>query len=103
MAEEKKNNNYLYMASYCYGNQFATSGQTSDGEDRAERFKKRLEVFENIESIYDAKQALETDIPVKTARTSFSVGNAKVFILNTDNMVRISFSSPEEFIAYNFV
>ena len=97
------NNNYFYMASYCYENQLANGGLNAGGGDRAERFKKRLEVFENIESIYDAKKILETDIPVKTAKTSFSVGNAKVFILNTNDMVRISFSAPEEFIAYNFV
>ena len=72
-------------------------------KDKLEKFLQRLDEFQNITSLKEAKKLASKILPVKNERTTFRVGEAKCVILNTDETLRIIVDSPPKFVSYDFI
>lgn len=72
-------------------------------DERAEKFKTRLNEFQNVFTLEEAKNLLQKNMPVVLEKTTFYIGKSKCVIINTDKQLRILYDSPEEFISYDFV
>lgn len=69
---------------------------------KIENFKNRIKAFENVSSLSEAKELAVDILRINEEKSSFSVAGAKCFVINTDELFRISFDSPNEFISYSF-
>lgn len=94
---------FLNSADNYYSNQHFQAQIKEKNKEKSNEFRKRFDAFNDVETIEEAKELLNKTIPVSLSKTVFTVGDAKVVILNTDEMLRISFSTEEECILYNFV
>ena len=74
-----------------------------ENKKKIERMIVRLKEFENIETIEEAKELAKKILPVANEINRFSVGDAKCTVINRDDLFRISFDTPDEFISYDFV
>ncbi len=84
-------------------NQYTMAQQMAlDNERKTRELKERLSQFANIATLVEAKNLAKTILPTKQEITSFYSGNAKCIVINKDDMIRISFDTPEEFICYDF-
>lgn len=72
-------------------------------QEKYNEFKKRIEAFNTIETIEEAKELSEKILPVSNEKTTFRVGNGKCTIINRDTLFRISLNSQDEFISYDFI
>ena len=92
---------YSVPASYAYE---GLKEQVQEAKDeKAEKFKIRLNEFQNVYTLTEAKKLLQKNMPVVLERTTFYIGKSKCVIINTDKQLRIMYDSPEEFISYDFV
>ena len=71
--------------------------------EKLEKFKARLNEFNNVGDLKEAKELAERIMPVKNEHTVFWIGDAKCIIISSEQMLRISLESPKEFISYDFV
>ena len=74
----------------------------NQAEEKIKEFKKRLQAFENISTLEEAKKIAKEIMPVSKEINHFRVGSAKCVIINKDDMFRICLDSDEEFISYDF-
>lgn len=74
----------------------------NENKKKSDAMKVRIEEFAKINTIEEAKNLAKQILPVANDINRFSVGNAKVIIINTSDIFRISFDSPDEFISYDF-
>lgn len=107
--EAKKTGNNLQYIQYNpqmvngYNALFEQKNNVDTKKEKAEKFKQRLSEFKNIKTLEEAKVLMDKIMPVKLERTVFFVGDAKCTIISRNNMLRICYNSPTEFISYNFV
>lgn len=66
-------------------------------------FKNRINKFNNIQTLVEAKNLSQQIMPVAQELSQFRVGDALCVIVNKPNMFRISLDSETEFISYDFV
>lgn len=71
-------------------------------KEKYDEFKKRIEKFEDVSTIEEAKELAKQILPVANEKNIFKVGNGKCTIVNTEDVFRICLDSSEEFIAYDF-
>jgi hypothetical protein len=95
-------NKFNMQAMVDWNNMFAEKSDKEVKEDKVANFKKRIEAFQNISTLEEAKALLMKTIPVKLERTVFFIGDAKCTIINKSNRLRISLDSDKEFICYDF-
>ena len=101
--DRNKDRAYLNSTENYYNNQYFQEQIKAKNKEKSNEFRKRFDAFENIETIDEAKEFLNKTMPVAGIKTAFTVGDAKVVILNTYDKLRITFSTQEEYISYNFV
>ena len=65
-------------------------------------FKARLQAFEEISSLQEAKELAEKILPVSQEINHFRIGEAKCVVVNRPNMFRVSIDTESEFICYDF-
>ena len=73
-----------------------------NNETKYIEFKERIQQFEEVSNIEDAKSLAKKIIPVANKITKFRVGDAKCTVINSDDIFRISVDRKDEFISYNF-
>lgn len=100
---KNKDRAYLNSAENYYSNQHFQEQIRAKNKEKSNEFRKRFDAFEDIETIEEAKELLSKTMPVANIKTTFTVGDAKITILNKYDMLRITFSTQEELISYNFV
>lgn len=66
-------------------------------------FKNRINKFNNIQTLAEAKNLSQQIMPVAQELSQFRIGDALCVIVNKPNMFRISLDSETEFISYDFV
>ena len=86
-----------------YNALFEQKNNVDTKREKAENFKQRLSEFKKIKTLEEAKILMDKIMPVRLERTVFFVGDAKCTIINKNNLLRICYDSPTEFISYNFV
>lgn len=72
-------------------------------EEKYNEFKTRLEKFEEITTLDEAKDLSKKILPVAKDFNKFKIGNATCIIINRDDMFRVSLDSEKEFICYDFI
>lgn len=75
----------------------------NNDKEKLDLFKKRLEAFDNVRSLSDAKALLNKTMPVTLDRTVFYIGDAKCIIINLPKQLRICLKTPTEFLIYHFM
>ena len=102
-----KNNDYEMQSSVgqvkSYSELSCNMILSSQNQSKTEKFKERLEKFKDITTLSEAKELLNKIMPVTKERTKFNVGDAKCIIINKENLLKISYISPNEFINYSFI
>ena len=76
--------------------------QALEDKKKADNLKRRLEPFNNIESLEKAKELAKEILPTAEEYTQFYAGNAKCSVLNAQDVFRITFDTADEFICYDF-
>lgn len=76
--------------------------QEKQNEEKVLEFKKRIEGFEKVGSIEEAKELAAKILPTKNPITTFYVGNAKCNVINTEDVFRICLDTNQEFLCYDF-
>ena len=98
MSEQKKSKNLNpLLVQYS-----SSSNYEANKADRVKEFKERIQKFENVKSLAEAKELAQEIIPTVNEINRFYIDSAKCVIVNNDNMFRISFDTTEEFISYDF-
>ena len=72
-------------------------------EQKLKEFKERLNQFGAIETLEEAKELSKKILPVNSEFTRFNIGGATCFIINNDDLFRVSLDSKDEFICFDFV
>ena len=70
--------------------------------EKYQKFKARIQQFENITTIAEAKELAKEVLRISDKDCSFKVGNARCVVISNENMFRISIDTPDEFISYDF-
>ena len=70
--------------------------------EKVKEFKTRLESFNNVTTIEEAKELAKNIMPVSQEINHFRIGEAKCVIVNKPETFRISIDTAEEFISYDF-
>ena len=71
-------------------------------KDKLDSFKKRIEPFQMVSTLEEAKELADKILPTSNEINRFYVGDAKCTIVNRVDLLRISIDSPEEYICYDF-
>ena len=69
---------------------------------KVKEFKTRLEAFNNVSTLDEAKELAKNIMPVSLDINHFRIGDAKCVIINKPDIFRISIDTAEEFISYDF-
>ena len=75
---------------------------SNEKKSKSEKFKERLQEFNDIVTLAEAKEILQKIMPVTREITKFTVGDAQCIIVCKDNLLKITFKTPNEFINYSF-
>ena len=87
-----------YQMSY-----FSSMESNSDKQKKMEDFKHRLNEFNNITTLEEAKNLLNTIMPVSMERTVFFIDDAKCTIINKEHLLKIIYKSKTDYILFNFI
>ena len=70
--------------------------------EKINEFKKRIEEFEKVSTLDEAKTLAKSIMPVSQEVNRFNIGGAKCIVINKPDMFRITINTPDEFISYDF-
>ena len=87
-----------------YAMQQFTVNQQIDAHNKEKEkvFRIRLEKFNEIKTLSEAKELLAKIMPVANEINKFKVGNAKCTVIMRENLIRISVDLENEIFCYNF-
>lgn len=85
-----------------YGMQYYKPIEKNDKNEKLEVFKMRLNAFNKVKTLEEAKALLNKSMPVQLERTVFFIGDAKCTIINRTDQLRICLKTATEIIGYDF-
>jgi len=74
-----------------------------DKQKKFDDFMTRIEPFNEVYTLEDAKTLASKIVPTSQELTTFFVGNAKCTVVNKEDNFRLSIDTADEFICYDFV
>ena len=102
----KKNNEYVPKIQYNKYHpitEYNFSSIENEEADKEKEFREKLNKFQMVSTLGEAKDLLQKIMPAAEGRTAFYVGGGKCTIFNSEKQLRISFDTTKEFISYDFV
>lgn len=73
-----------------------------DNVEKVKALKSRVEKFSDTETLDDAKALLQQYFRADKEFQEFGVAGVRCVIVNREDVVRISYDSPTEYICYDF-
>ena len=71
-------------------------------KEKETKIKNILNKFYNIKSLKEAKELIKNLFHTEKRLCKINAGNGECIIVNRENLVRITYNSPLEFISFNF-
>ena len=102
MTEENRNNAYYNGHFESYTEQQIRAQIKKDKHEKSDSFKERLTDFLMVSTKEEAKELANKILPNNGSEDTFWVGDAKCFVIDNDDMFRITIVTDKEVLSYNF-